>query len=100
MISKSFITFQKEAPQEQQAWAEMIQSLSKVSSLDNKTQSLCYISALVGANLYSGLSFHVKAAKQLGISKEDVKSAVLMNLSLCGNRVIKALQIALEAYDE
>jgi len=99
MISKSFEVFMKEAPKEQKAWAEMIKELSEASSLDNKTHALCYISSLVASNTYSGLAYHVKMAKKYGATKDEVKSATLLPLSLCGNRVIHALEIALEAFD-
>ncbi|HPP67189.1 MAG TPA: carboxymuconolactone decarboxylase family protein, partial [bacterium] len=47
-----------------------------------------------------GIPFHVKRAKELGGSREDIKSAILLGLPAVGNKVIKSLSIALNAFDE
>ncbi len=100
MISDSFRVFMKEAPKEQASWAKMIGDLSSASALDDKTQALCYITALVSADLLSGINYHVKIAKATGASRNEVKSAVLTALPVVGNRAIHALPVALDAYDE
>lgn len=50
--------------------------------------------------MISGINFHVKSAKELGASKEEIKSAVLVGLPAVGITVIDALEAALHAYDE
>lgn len=99
-VSNSFQVFLKEAPEHAKAWMEGVQKLDAASSLDGKTGEIAYISVLAAVGLESGIPFHVKRAKALGASREDVKSAVLLGLPAVGNRVVKALPIALEAFDE
>lgn len=50
--------------------------------------------------LESGIPFHVKSAKEHGATRDEIKSAILLGLPAVGNTVIKALPIALQAFDE
>ena len=50
--------------------------------------------------MISGLDFHVKSAKELGASRNEVKSAVLVGLPVAGITLVDALEAALNAYDE
>jgi alkylhydroperoxidase/carboxymuconolactone decarboxylase family protein YurZ len=43
--------------------------------------------------------FFVKAAKDLGASRDEVISAILVGLPAAGHVVTQALPIALDAYD-
>lgn len=99
-VSNSFQTFFKEAPDHAKAWMEAVQKLDKASSLDKKTEALAYLSVLAAVRLESGISFHVKEAKALGASREEVISAILVGLPAVGNAVVSSLPIAIEAYDE
>lgn len=47
----------------------------------------------------SGTPFHVQAAKQLGASREEVISAILVRLPAVGHGLTQALPIAITAYD-
>ena len=47
-----------------------------------------------------GLPFHVKMAKSLGATREEIISAVLVGLPATGNIVVQALPIALAAFDD
>jgi len=99
-VSISFQVFLKEAPEHAKAWMEAVQSLDAASSLDSKTGEIAYIAVLAAVGLESGIPFHVKRARDFGASKEDIKSAILLGLPAVGNRVIKALPIALDAFEE
>lgn len=99
-ISDSFQVFLKEAPEHSKAWMEAVQKLDTACSLDEKTEEIAYIAVLAAVELESGIPFHVKRAKELGASREDIKSAVLLGLPAVGNKVIKSLSIALNAFDE
>ncbi|NSW92509.1 MAG: carboxymuconolactone decarboxylase family protein [Firmicutes bacterium] len=99
-VSNSFQVFLKEAPEHSKAWMEAVQKLDTACSLDEKTEEIAYIAVLAAVELESGIPFHVKRAKELGASREDIKSAVLLGLPAGGNKVIKALSIALNAFDE
>lgn len=99
-VSNSFQIFMKEAPDHSKAWLEAVQNLDKASMLDEKTGELAYIAVLAAVRLESGISFHVKQAKKLGASREEVISAILVGLPAVGNMAISSLPIAIKAYDE
>ncbi len=82
------------------SWAEAVQALGQASALDPKTQALAYLAVLAALRLESGVPFHVKTAKQVGASREEVISAVLVGLPAAGHRVTQVLPAALAAYDE
>ena len=80
------------SPATSKAWAEAVQLL------DPKTQALAYLAVLAALRLESGVPFHVKTAKQLGASREEVISAVLAGLPAAGHVVTQVLPAALAAY--
>lgn len=47
-----------------------------------------------------GLPFHVKHAKSLGATREEIISAISVGLPAVGNAVIQSLPEAIKAYDE
>jgi alkylhydroperoxidase/carboxymuconolactone decarboxylase family protein YurZ len=98
-VSSAFQVFAKEAPGFQAAWMEGVQKLGQASSLDAKTQHLCYLSVLAAARLESGLPFHVKLAKSAGATRAEVIGAILVGLPAVGNAVIQSLPAALAAFD-
>ena len=98
-VSNAFQVFMKEAPEYQKIWMETVQKLDSVSKLDSKTEELAYIAVLASSRLGSGLPFHVKHAKELGATREEIISAILVGLPAVGNAVIQALPIAVKAYD-
>lgn len=99
-VSNSFQVFLKEAPEHSKAWMEAVRKLDAACSLDERTGEIAYIAVLAAAGLESGIPFHVKRAKELGATREDIKSAILLGLPAVGNKVVKALPIALDAFDE
>ncbi len=99
-VSSAFHTFIKEAPEYQRIWTETAQQLGEVSKLDPKTEELAYIAVLTAARMESGIPFHVKHAKSLGASREEIISAVLVGLPAVGNAVIQVLPAAIQAFDE
>ncbi|MDF2859044.1 MAG: carboxymuconolactone decarboxylase [Neobacillus sp.] len=99
-VSNSFQVFLSEAPAHSKAWMDAVQKLDLASTLDKKTEEIAYISVMAAVGLESGMPFHVKSAKKFGATREDVKSAILLGLPAVGNKVIKALPIALDAFDE
>ena len=99
-VSSAFIAFAKEAPQQQAAWMEAVMKLDAASALDKKTEELAYLAVLAAARLESGLPFHVKSAKALGATREEIIGALLVGLPAVGHAVVSALPPALAAYDE
>ena len=98
-ISNAFLTFRDEAPQQAEAWAELVQKLGQASALDRKTAALAYIAVLAALRLESGIPFHVNAAKAQGASREEVISAVLVGLPAAGHSVTQVLPAAIATYD-
>ena len=98
-VSDAFQTFFIEAPEQAKVWMDTVKKLDAASSLDSKTEEIAYIAVLCAVGLYAGLPFHVKHAKELGVSRDEIKSAVLLGLPAVGNQIIHALPIALEAFD-
>lgn len=98
-VSNAFQTFMREAPEHQQVWLDTVQKLAMASKLDAKTEELAYIAVLAALRLEGGVPFHVKHARTLGATREEIISAVLIGLPATGNVVIQALPIALQAFD-
>ncbi|HYH03772.1 MAG TPA: carboxymuconolactone decarboxylase family protein [Bacillota bacterium] len=99
-VSNAFQVFLQEAPEHAKAWMAVVQQLDAAGGLDAKTAEIAYIAVLAAVGLESGIPFHVKHAKELGASREEIKSAVLLGLPAVGNQVVKSLPIALNAFDE
>jgi alkylhydroperoxidase/carboxymuconolactone decarboxylase family protein YurZ len=99
LVSKAFQTFMAETPNHAQAWGKMVQELGAASALDAKTRTLAYLSVLAALRIESGIPFHVKTAKDLGASRDEVASAILVGLPAAGHVVTQVLPAALEAYD-
>jgi len=99
-ISQSFMSFAQNAGGHHKAWMEAVQKLGEASKLDPKTAALAYIAVLAVMRLESGLPFHVKHAKILGASRDEVISAILIGLPAAGNVVTMSMPAAVQAYDE
>ena len=99
-VSDAFETFAKEAPDAQKAWMDAVKKLDKASALDHKTEELAYLAVMAAVRLESGLPFHVKMAKNNGVTRDEIISSVLVGLPAVGNTVVQALPIALKAFDE
>ena len=99
-VTSSFRLFMTETPETGKAYMNMVMKQSEASALDRKTHELAYISVLAAIRMTGGLNFHVKSAKELGASRDEVKSAVLVGLPVAGITLVDALETALSAYDE
>lgn len=99
-VTNSFSLFMTETPEAGKAYMDMVTKQSQASALDKKTHELAYISVLSAIRMTSGLNFHVKSVKELGSTRDEVKSAVLVGLPVAGITLVDALEVALNAYDE
>lgn len=99
-VTNGFNLFLTETPETGKAYMDMVMTQSKASALDRKTHELAYLSVLAAVRVTGGLVFHVKSAKELGASREEVKSAVLVGLPVAGITLVDSLEAALKAYDE
>ena len=77
----------------------MVQGLASASVLDSKTAALAYLAVLAALRLESGVPFHVQQAKQRGVSREEVISAILVGLPAAGHGVTQVLPAAIAAFD-
>jgi AhpD family alkylhydroperoxidase len=98
-VSTSFQSFAGEAPGQHAVWMAMVRGLAQASALDPKTEELAYLAVLAAAGMESGLPFHVAQAKSLGVTRDELVSALLVGLPAVGHRVVAALPAALAAYD-
>jgi len=99
LISKAFQVFMTDAPQHAQAWGKVVQELSQASALDAKTRGLAYLAVMAALRLESGIPFHVHTLKDMGVSRDEVISAILVGLPAAGHVVTQALPAALAVYD-
>jgi alkylhydroperoxidase/carboxymuconolactone decarboxylase family protein YurZ len=94
-------TFQKEAPEVAKAFDGLIDALKSTSGLDAKTKQLVYIGIKSSMGDTTAVYYHVKMAKQLGTTREEIRDTILITLTVCGLKgVTSCLPTAMEAYDQ
>ena len=97
----SLETFQKEAPDVAKAFNGLIDALKNTTGLDAKTKQLIYIGIKSSMSDSTAVFFHVKMAKQLGATRDEIRDTILITLSVCGlSGVASCLATALEADDK
>ena len=99
-VSNVFLAFAQEAPKHHKAWMDAVVQLDSACALDKKTEALAYIAVMAVMRLESGIPFHVKHAKSLGATREEIISAILVGLPAAGNVVVSSLPAALQAFDD
>jgi alkylhydroperoxidase/carboxymuconolactone decarboxylase family protein YurZ len=99
-VTNDFQLFLEESNGIGQALMGTIMKAAEVSALDAKTHELAYIAVLSALQMAGGISYHVKQAKELGATLEEVKSATLVGLPLCGIRLAEAFAAAVHSYSE
>jgi alkylhydroperoxidase/carboxymuconolactone decarboxylase family protein YurZ len=99
LLSNAFQTFMNEAPAHAQAWMGAVQGLAAASALDKKTEELAYLAVLAALRMESGVPFHVRSARQVGASRAEVVSAILVGLPAAGLGVTQVLPAALAAFE-
>jgi alkylhydroperoxidase/carboxymuconolactone decarboxylase family protein YurZ len=93
-------TFQHEAPEVAKAFDGLIDALKSTTGMDAKTKQLVYIGIKSSLGDSTAVFFHVKMAKQLGATRNEIKDAILITLTVCGLKgVSTCLQTAMEVYD-
>lgn len=98
-VSTAFQTFASQAPAQHAAWMSAVSALATASSLDERSEELAYVAVLAASGMHSGLPFHVQRLRELGVTRDEVISAVFVGLPAVGHQVVAALPVALEAYD-
>jgi alkylhydroperoxidase/carboxymuconolactone decarboxylase family protein YurZ len=90
-VTNGFEMLMKETDGVGQAFMDAIFKMSEKSALDKKTHELAYISVLVSTKMYGGLPFHIQQAAELGASKAEIISAMLVPMPIVGIQVADAL---------
>lgn len=92
--------FKDESPEVQKAYDGLIQSLINDNGLDNKTKQLIYIAMKMIADDERAVKMHVVMAKNMGATREEIKTTILLGLTVIGLKAAsKYLPLALESYD-
>lgn len=92
--------FMKEAPEAAQAFNGLISTLSKSTGLDPKTKQLIYISMKASQGDTAAAVAHTHMLKKLGASRDEIKDAILMTLTVSGIKgVATCLEPALNVFD-
>lgn len=93
--------FKAESPEVQKGFDALVQSLINDPGLDNKTKQLIYIAMKMVADDERAVSMHVVMAKKLGASRDEIKTTILLGLTVIGLKAAaKFLPLALESYDK
>lgn len=92
--------FKQEAPEVQEAYAQVINSLVALKSLNNKTKQLIYIGMKVVADDKNAVFYHIPMAKAAGASRDEIKETIILSLTVTGLKSISTfLSLALEIFD-
>jgi AhpD family alkylhydroperoxidase len=100
MTQNPFELFEKECPELAAKYNELVEVQRSSKALDTKTKQLINIAIQTATRNPRGVKFHAMMAKNDGATKEEVVSAVVMNLHLTGlAAVLDSLPAALEGYE-
>lgn len=92
--------FQSEAPDVAQAFNNLIGALSSTKGLDSKTRQLIYIAMRAMQGDAGAVAAHTPMAKQAGATREELRDAILLTLTVSGIKgIVSCLPEALDIYD-
>ena len=93
-------TFVNVAPEVQKAYAVFINSLIGLKDLVAKTKQLIYIGMKMIADDENAVKMHVPMGKNAGTTRDEVKTTVLLGLSVIGMKAASVyLPMVLDTYD-
>jgi alkylhydroperoxidase/carboxymuconolactone decarboxylase family protein YurZ len=96
----SYQVFMEEAPEAAAAFNGLIGSLQN-TGLDSKTMQLVYIGIKASQGGADAVAAHVPMAKQAGATWDEIKSAILLTLTVSGvSGVLACLAPAMDAYNK
>ncbi|HEX5168510.1 MAG TPA: carboxymuconolactone decarboxylase family protein [Cyclobacteriaceae bacterium] len=94
-------TFYKESPHVSKAFDGLVEAIKNTTGLDAKTKQLIYIGIQAAVGNTTAVYYHVPMAKKSGASREEIKDAILITLTVCGLKgVTTCLSVALDVYDK
>jgi len=93
-------TFFEEAPSEAEAFNGLIRAVADGNGLDARIRQLLYIAMRASQGDTGAVVAHARMAKEAGASREELRDAILMTLTVCGIRgVATCLGPALSAWE-
>lgn len=83
-IPKRFQRFTEEFPNVAKAYEELGDAVHNAGPLDEKTRALIKLAISTGARLEGAVHSHVRKALKAGVTKEEMRHAVLLALPTIG----------------
>ncbi|HVX50395.1 MAG TPA: carboxymuconolactone decarboxylase family protein [Chitinophagaceae bacterium] len=100
IINNPMALFAREAPEAAKAFDCLVNAVRQSTGIDEKTKHLIYISIKAVLGDTTAVHYHVPMAKKLGASRDEIKDAILITLTVCGlQAVANCLPLALEIFD-
>lgn len=83
-------------PRMRQIYFKFYKETYKASKIDRKTKELIAIAASLGFHCEGCLEGHIKKAKQLGATKEEISEAIAITMGVAAAAVVDQTDIASE----
>ncbi len=100
MEKTAYEIFQAECPELAEQFDELVQVQRSTKGVDQKTKQLLNIAIQTAHKNPTGVKMHSMMAKIEGASREEVITAVSMNLHLSGlSSVLECLPAAIDGYE-
>ncbi len=100
MDQNPYELFQKECPELAARFNDLVETQKSLKGLDAKTKQLLNIAIQTANRNPRGVKMHAMMARNEGATKDEIVSAVAMNLHLSGlTAVLECLPVALEGFE-
>lgn len=83
-IPKKFKKFTEDFPEVANAYEALGSAVHKAGPLDNKTRALIKLAISTGAKLEGAVHAHTRKALKAGVTKEEMRHAVMLALPTIG----------------
>lgn len=92
--------FHDESPEVAQAFGGLIQAVGNMKALEPKMKQLIYIAIRASQGETSAVTAHVPMAKKAGVTRDELKEAIVITTTVCGIKgIASCLEAALDVYD-
>jgi 4-carboxymuconolactone decarboxylase len=81
---KKFLAFTSKYPEVAKAYSELGDAVHNAGPLDERTRALVKCAVSGASRLEGGFHAHVRKARQVGITKEEIQHVVLLTLPTVG----------------
>jgi AhpD family alkylhydroperoxidase len=83
-LPKRFLQFQNDYPAVYDAYRKLGETVKAVGPLDKKTRELVRLAIAIGARHEGAVHSHTRRALEAGVSKEEIRHAVLLSVTTVG----------------